>query len=44
MLEHVATARKRARDETWTLLSPLVAGDDGESASRRRELDRLLVV
>ena len=44
LLEHVATARKRARGETWTLLAPLVTGDDGEGALRRRELDRLLVV
>jgi Domain of unknown function (DUF4158) len=44
LLEHVATARERAKGETWMLLSPLVAGDEGEGALRRRELDRLLVV
>jgi hypothetical protein len=43
LLEHVAKARERARGETWMLLAPLVAGDHGEGALRRRELDRLLV-
>ena len=44
LLEHVASARERAREETWTLLAHLVNEDDGEGARRREELDRLLVV
>jgi hypothetical protein len=43
LLEHVASARERAREETWTLLAHLVNEDDGEGALRRGELDRLLV-
>src|SRR5208282_5362376 len=44
LLEHVASARERARDQTWMLLAHLVNEDDGEGARRREELDRLLVV
>jgi Domain of unknown function (DUF4158) len=43
LLEHVASARERAKAETWTLLAPLVREDEGEGALRRWELDRLLV-
>jgi hypothetical protein len=43
LLEHVASARERARAETWMLLAHLVSEDQGEGALRRRELDRLLV-
>ena len=39
LLEHVATARERARQETWVLLAPQVS-DPGRCA----ELDGLLVV
>ncbi|MGH3869779.1 MAG: DUF4158 domain-containing protein [Pseudonocardiaceae bacterium] len=39
LLEHVATARERARRETWLLLAPQV-----NKPARRAELDALLVV
>jgi len=39
LLEHVATARERARQETWMLLAPQVS-----DPARRAELDGLLVV
>lgn len=42
LLEHVAFARERARAETWTRMAPLV-GDNDAGASRREELDGLLV-
>jgi TnpA family transposase len=44
LLQHVATARERAKAETWTRLAHLVREDEGEAALRRWELDRLLVV
>jgi TnpA family transposase len=43
LLEHVATARERARGETWLRLAHLVGGDGPEVVIRRRELDALLV-
>jgi hypothetical protein len=39
LLEHVATARERARRESWLLLAPQVS-----KPARRAELDALLVV
>ena len=42
LLEHVASARERARGETWLRLAHLV-GSDGPGAIRRNELDALLV-
>jgi TnpA family transposase len=39
LLEHVATARERARQESWLLLAPQV-----NNPARRAELDTLLVV
>ena len=42
LLERVASARERARAETWALLAHLVK-DDLEGTRRRGELDALLV-
>jgi TnpA family transposase len=43
LLEHVATARERARAGTWLLLAPLIR-EDGTGGLRPAELDGLLVV
>lgn len=43
LLEHIASARDRARTETWLRLAHLVA-EDGPGTVRRGELDGLLVV
>jgi hypothetical protein len=43
LLEHVASARERARGETWLRLAHLVGGDGQEAVIRRGELNVLLV-